>query len=287
MRPTRRSRRKPSSVMLPTTYPGSSTPQYTRRRGSPLPSVSTTLPSAVAGGAGEQAEQGVGQRALVARDGGHGGEAVGERVRRPGRTGGSADWRRAKSTRPRAAAVYHPPIRPSAHPPCIRRSAYPPCSSVSPCSWSRLARSNTTCGSSSCSTASTRSASVSGVSSGSDGDRPLRDDGSAIVLLVHVVHGGAGLRGAARQHRFVHAAAVHPRAAERGQQRRVDINQPPGKLRDHGSGDELQVPGQHDELGVRQCGEQLARHRRGRAVPRRGCPPGAPARGRRRRPCWR
>src|SRR5947199_7952824 len=51
---------------------------------------------------------------------------------------------------------------------------------------------------------------------------PLRDDRTAVILLVHVVDGRSGERDAARQHGLVDAAAIHPGATERGEQRRID-----------------------------------------------------------------
>ncbi len=90
-----------------------------------------------------------------------------------------------------------------------------------------------------------------------DGDRALRDDRAAVELFVDVVDRRPRLGGAAPQHRFVHAAPVHPGAAERGQQSRVDINRPLAKAPDDGRGEELQVSGEDDEVGVVQRSEEL------------------------------
>ncbi len=92
-----------------------------------------------------------------------------------------------------------------------------------------------------------------------DGDRSLRDDRAAVELLVHVVDRRPRHGGAAREHRFVHAAPVHPRTSERGEQSRVDINRPLGKARDHARRQELQVSGEDDEIGVDQRSEELVR----------------------------
>jgi len=90
-----------------------------------------------------------------------------------------------------------------------------------------------------------------------DGDRALRDDRAAVELLVDVMDRRSRLAGPARQHRFVHAAPVHPGAAERGEQSRVDINRPLAKAPDHGRRKELQVSGEDDEVCVGERREQL------------------------------
>jgi hypothetical protein len=92
---------------------------------------------------------------------------------------------------------------------------------------------------------------------GSHRHTALRDDGAAIVLLVDVVDRGARLGGPARQHGLVHPPAVHPGAAEVGEQSRVDINQPVTKPRDGGSRDELQVTREHHEVRISEGGQQL------------------------------
>ena len=97
----------------------------------------------------------------------------------------------------------------------------------------------------------------SGGVAGEDGDRPLRDDGAPVELLVHEVHRGPRLGCAAREHRFVDALPEHAGSSERGEQGRVDINRPLAKARDHARGKELHVSGKHDEVGVGQCREQL------------------------------
>ena len=90
-----------------------------------------------------------------------------------------------------------------------------------------------------------------------DGDRLLRDDRAAVELLVDVMDGRSRFGGPARQHRFVHTVPVHPGTAERREQSRVDINRPLAKAPDDGRGEELQVSGEDDEVGVGQCSEEL------------------------------
>src|SRR6266550_7324239 len=94
---------------------------------------------------------------------------------------------------------------------------------------------------------------------GADGHRPLGDDRPVVVLLVHVVHRGAGHPHPAREHLLVHAAAVHAGAAERREQRRVDINHAQAKAGDGGGRHAPQVPREHDYASVAECGHDLVR----------------------------
>ena len=88
---------------------------------------------------------------------------------------------------------------------------------------------------------------------GTHGHGPLGDDRPAVVLLIHVVHGRARDRGAAREYPLVHATPVHPGAAEGGQQRRMDINHPQPKAGDRRRRHLFEIPGQHHEPGVTQA----------------------------------
>jgi hypothetical protein len=65
------------------------------------------------------------------------------------------------------------------------------------------------------------------------GHGALRNDRPGIVLVADEVHAAAGHLRAAVEHRAVHAVAVHPRAAERGQQRRMDVDHAPAVPRRH------------------------------------------------------
>lgn len=107
-----------------------------------------------------------------------------------------------------------------------------------------------------------------------DRDGSLRDDGTPVELLVHEVDCGPRLGGSASEHRFMHATPVHPRSAERGEQSRVDINRPLAKARDHACGEELQVTGEDEEVGVGQRSEELVGVRR--VAQHRGPDAGAP-----------
>ena len=57
----------------------------------------------------------------------------------------------------------------------------------------------------------------------------------------------------------MHAAPVHPGAAERGQQRRMDINHPQPKAGDRRGRYPLEIPGKHHEPGVTQAGDDVSR----------------------------
>ena len=85
----------------------------------------------------------------------------------------------------------------------------------------------------------------------------LRNNRPAVECFVGEVYRGARLFGTAREHRGVHPPAVHPRAAEIGQQGRVDVDNAAAKPGDYSRRHELQVPSQHHELRVSERGEQL------------------------------
>src|SRR2546430_14986436 len=89
--------------------------------------------------------------------------------------------------------------------------------------------------------------------------------------LVHVVDGRSGERAAARQHGLMDSAAVHAGPAERGEQRRMDINHAPAKPRDRGGRDPLQVTPEEDEAGAAR-----GRPEPGPVVGGRGPRPGGP-----------
>ena len=85
----------------------------------------------------------------------------------------------------------------------------------------------------------------------------LRENLTTIENFVHQVHRHTRLRGAARQHRCVHAMPVHPRAPEIGQQGRVDVDHAAAKPGDHWRRDKFQVASQHHELRIPERREQL------------------------------
>ena len=71
------------------------------------------------------------------------------------------------------------------------------------------------------------------------------------------MHRDARFLRAAREHGLVHATPVHPRAAEIGQQRGMNVDHAAAKARDDRRGNQLQVAGQDDQLGISQRGEQF------------------------------
>ena len=80
--------------------------------------------------------------------------------------------------------------------------------------------------------------------------RALGDDGTAVVLFVHVVDRHRRCIGPAGEHRLVHPVPVHPGPPEFGERGRVDINHPMAETGDHLPGDSLQIAGEHDEVGA-------------------------------------
>ena len=110
-----------------------------------------------------------------------------------------------------------------------------------------------------------------GVSPGRTGTRPWARIAPAVVHLVHQVDRGAALARAARQHRLVHAAAVHARGPPKaGQQGGVDVQDAIAVAGDDGGGHQLEVAGQHQQVDpVARPGARASRRRRpGRAAPR-------------------
>ena len=71
----------------------------------------------------------------------------------------------------------------------------------------------------------------------------LLDDGALVQLGGHVVRGRPD-----HLHAVVVGLLVGPGAAEAGQERVVDVDDPPGQLRAHLRGQDPHVPGQHHEV---------------------------------------
>ena len=82
------------------------------------------------------------------------------------------------------------------------------------------------------------------------GDALLHNHAAVIDLLIDKVRRRAGNLRAVGQNRLVHVMAVHPRPAERRNQRRMDVDDPvlkrPHNLPPHDG----QIARQHDEIGV-------------------------------------
>ncbi len=76
----------------------------------------------------------------------------------------------------------------------------------------------------------------------------LGHDRSPVVFLIDDMDRHPGDPYPALQHRFMHPHPVHPLAAERGKERRVDIHDPAAPLPDRSLRDQFQVPGQDDQV---------------------------------------
>src|SRR5438105_11179076 len=90
-----------------------------------------------------------------------------------------------------------------------------------------------------------------------DGHPLLRYYRAPVELFVDEVYRRAGFSGTACEYGLMYPMAIHAGTAELGQQGGVDIDHPAAKSRYHGSGHELQVPGEHDEVRIAERGKQL------------------------------
>src|SRR5262245_34705647 len=80
-------------------------------------------------------------------------------------------------------------------------------------------------------------------------DGALCDDGTMVIMVVHHVYGAPGFLGPMLQHRFVDVRTVHALTAERWQEGRVDVQHLAAIV--GWDCQELQIPGEADELGAR------------------------------------
>src|SRR5204862_6132143 len=74
-----------------------------------------------------------------------------------------------------------------------------------------------------------------------DGHPSLREDPAAVVHLVHQVHRSAAFARSAREDGLVDMVAVHPAAAEAGEEGRVHVQDAVAETGDDGGGDELEI----------------------------------------------
>ena len=133
-------------------------------------------------------------------------------------------------------------VRHSLAPFRLRMTTFRPSSLIRP-----AAISFSTCGYASSSTWNTRSASESAVSSLKHRHRLLPNDRAVVVLVVDEVNRAACHFRPVVEHRLMNVVAVHPRAAEGGDQRRVDVEHAAGEVVGHGG--ELQEPRHGNALG--------------------------------------
>lgn len=82
------------------------------------------------------------------------------------------------------------------------------------------------------------------------GDPGLRQDRAAVVFLVHKVHRGAGLSGAARQDRLVHPATVHPAPAEGGEEGGMNVHDSALIRRDDVARNQAYIAGEYEQLNI-------------------------------------
>lgn len=90
----------------------------------------------------------------------------------------------------------------------------------------------------------------------------LRDDRAVVVLVVHEMHRAATHLRPIRQYRFMHVMPVHPRAAKRRDQRRMDVDDAMYEVRRNGH--KFQEATHHDQRHPRLA----ARPKNGLAVVR-------------------
>src|SRR5207237_6229934 len=81
-----------------------------------------------------------------------------------------------------------------------------------------------------------------------NGNGPLREDRPAIVLLIDVMHGCTGHRRAGAEDGAMHAFTVHPGAAERRQERRMNVEDATRELRDEVLRQEAEKSREGDEV---------------------------------------
>ena len=134
----------------------------------------------------------------------------------------------------------------------------------------------TTSGSRRCSAAWTRARSESGVSPASTGTRSCRDHRAGVDPVVHVVNRRSRLGHPRREH-----VLDRVRAGERGQRRRVRVDDPAREAREEVRPEQVHVAREHDEptpCVLEPVGHRLVALLASREAPRAGTrPPGSTA----------
>jgi hypothetical protein len=78
----------------------------------------------------------------------------------------------------------------------------------------------------------------------------VREDLALVVAIVDEVHGGAGGRDTAREHRGVHVLAEHAGATEARQRCGMDVDRAPAIRRDDAGIEQLHPTREHDDVDV-------------------------------------
>ena len=82
-------------------------------------------------------------------------------------------------------------------------------------------------------------------------DGCLQNDRAGVVAFINEMHGAAGDFCAVVQHGLMGVEAVHPFAAEGGEEGGVDVHDPSGVSRHDGIGDFAHVAGEADQVSLR------------------------------------
>ena len=96
------------------------------------------------------------------------------------------------------------------------------------------------------------------VVAGANRDGPLREDRTLVVALVHEMHGDARYPRSRLEHGFVDRRPPHPSTSERGQKRRMHIQDATRESSHHRGGNEAQVPGEEDHIDT--CFQEHGQH---------------------------